>query len=202
MSKRPPTTHGPRWRYPVEGAQSVRGQHRKPLWELPIWVDARSPRHHTKTSLCQDAFRDFFPTGPCGTFSRSDRRPRGRWSKAGAILGTPVGGRFLMYFGEGCIYYAESDDLLHWTPRPEDEPVLAPEWGTFTSDLVEAGPLPAFTTDGTALLVHNMAVFHRGGGVSYSCGQVPIDPARPGIVVAKTVQPRLAPHPTRSTTGS
>ena len=99
-----------------------------------------------------------------------------------------------MYFGEGCIYYAESDDLLHWTPRPEDEPVLAPERGTFTSDLVEAGPLPAFTTDGTALLVHNAAVFHRGGGVSYSCGQVPIDPARPGIVVAKTVQPRLAPE--------
>ena len=99
-----------------------------------------------------------------------------------------------MYFGEGCIYYAESDDLLHWTPRPEDEPVLAPEWGTFTSDLVEAGPQPAFTTDGTALLVHNAAVFHRGGGVSYSCGQVPIDPARPGIVVAKTVQPWLAPQ--------
>ena len=35
------------------------------------------------------------------------------WSKAGAILDRQVNGRWLMYFGEGSIYHAWSDDLIH-----------------------------------------------------------------------------------------
>ena len=48
------------------------------------------------------------------------------WSKAGGILATPIDGRYLMYFGEGSIYYAWSDDLIHWTPCPQDEPIMVP----------------------------------------------------------------------------
>ena len=32
----------------------------------------------------------------------------GPWSKAGAILPVPIDGRYLMYFGEGSIWYAWS----------------------------------------------------------------------------------------------
>lgn len=128
------------------------------------------------------------------TFSLTDPRPRRPWSKAGAILATPIAGRYLMYFGEGCIYWAESEDLLHWRPCPEDEPVLAPEPGTFMSDLVEVGPQPVMTANGLILLLHNAAVFHPGGAVTYSCGQIVVDPADPGHAVAKMVRPWLQPQ--------
>lgn len=131
-------------------------------------------------------FPDYF------TFPLSDRKPSRPWSKAGGILATPVNGRYLMYFGEGCIYWAESEDLLHWRPCPEDEPVLAPEPGTFMSDLVEVGPQPIMTANGYILLLHNAAVF-RPGSVHYTCGQVLIDPARPGKVLAKMTEPWLSP---------
>ena len=48
------------------------------------------------------------------------------WSKAGAILDRKVDGRWLMYFGEGSIYHAWSDDLIHWEPCPQDEPLMLP----------------------------------------------------------------------------
>ena len=44
------------------------------------------------------------------------------WSKAGGILDRQVDGRWLMYFGEGSIYHAWSDDLIHWEPGPQDQP--------------------------------------------------------------------------------
>ena len=40
------------------------------------------------------------------------------WSKSGAILTTPIDGRYVMYFGDKDIYYAWSSDLIHWTPGP------------------------------------------------------------------------------------
>lgn len=35
------------------------------------------------------------------------------WTKSGAILAQPVGGRYWMYFGDSSIRAALSDDLLH-----------------------------------------------------------------------------------------
>lgn len=40
-----------------------------------------------------------------------DRAP---WSKSGAILATPIGGWYWMYFGESWIYWAKSRDLISW----------------------------------------------------------------------------------------
>ena len=51
------------------------------------------------------------------------------WSKAGGILPMPIDGRYLMYFGEGSIYYAWSEDLIHWTPCANDEPIHAADAG-------------------------------------------------------------------------
>ena len=84
------------------------------------------------------------------------------WSKAGGILPVPIDGRYLMYFGEGSIYYAWSDDLIHWTPGSNDEPVMVPTApGTFGEFLVEVGPPPIITDDGLILLLHNAAVKNR-----------------------------------------
>lgn len=129
------------------------------------------------------------------TFAPGHAEPRRPWSKAGGIVGTPIGGRYLMYFGEGCIYLAESDDLVHWRPvTDEDQPVLAPVPGTFMSHLVEVGPQPIMTADGNILLMHNGAVFHGDGSVTYSCGQLLLSPHDPTIVSRRLDEPWLAPE--------
>lgn len=118
----------------------------------------------------------------------------GGWSKAGGILPVPVDGRYLMYFGEGSIWWAESRDLLHWTPCSQDEPVMTPTPpGTFGEYLVEVGPPPLLTDNGLVLLVHNAAVKNGDGSVRYTCGQVLIDPARPGELLAQLTRPWLEP---------
>jgi len=128
------------------------------------------------------------------SFALDQDRQHPSWTKAGAILPTPIGGRYLMYFGEGSIYYAWSDDLIHWTPCPQDSPVLAPEPGTFMANLVEVGPQPVLMDNGLILLLHNAAVFNEDGSVSYSCGQALISPDDPGTVIAKMTRPWLSPH--------
>lgn len=116
------------------------------------------------------------------------------WSKAGAILDRKVDGRWLMYFGEGSIYHAWSDDLIHWEPAPQDQPMLLPTGpGTFGEFLVEVGPQPIWTDNGLILLLHNAAVKYDDGSVRYTCGQLLVDPARPTEVLARMHYPWLEP---------
>jgi predicted GH43/DUF377 family glycosyl hydrolase len=131
----------------------------------------------------------------------ADRVPS-PWSKAGGILPVPVDGRYLMYFGEGSIFYAWSEDLLHWTPCAQDEPVLRPTPpGTFGEYLVEVGPPPIVTTDGLVLLLHNAAVRHDDGTVRYTCGQLLLDPSDPGHPLAMMTRPWLEPTTREDTHG-
>lgn len=116
------------------------------------------------------------------------------WSKAAGILETQVDGRWLMYFGEGSMWHAWSDDLLHWTPCSNDEPFLTPWPGGYASFLVEVGPQPIVTADGLILLIHNAAVRHPDGSVRYTCGQVAVDPRRPTEVLARMERPWLEPQ--------
>ena len=62
-----------------------------------------------------------------------------------------------MYFGDKDIYYATSPDLIHWTPGPVDDPVMRPQPGTYTEELLEPGPPPLITDNGYILLIHNAA---------------------------------------------
>jgi predicted GH43/DUF377 family glycosyl hydrolase len=116
------------------------------------------------------------------------------WSKAGAILDRQVNGRWLMYFGEGSIYHAWSDDLIHWEPCPQDKPLMVPTPpGTFGEFLVEVGPQPIITDNGLILLLHNAAVKFDDGTVRYTCGQLLFDPARPTEIMAQMNYPWLEP---------
>lgn len=124
------------------------------------------------------------------------------WSKAGAILPVPIDGRYLMYFGEGSIWYAWSDDLIHWTPCPNDEPVMVPTPpGTFGSYLVEVGPQPIITDSGLILLLHNAAVKNDDGSVYYSCGQLLFSPDDPTTILAQMNRPWLEPQTHEDTHG-
>jgi predicted GH43/DUF377 family glycosyl hydrolase len=119
----------------------------------------------------------------------------GPWSKAGGILPVQVDGKYLMYFGEGSIWAATSDDLIHWTAvTPDTEPpIMAPRPGTFTEFLVEVGPPPLVTDDGLILLVHNAAVRNPDGSVYYTAGQLLIHPARPYEIFAELTSPWIEP---------
>jgi predicted GH43/DUF377 family glycosyl hydrolase len=99
-----------------------------------------------------------------------------------------------MYFGEGSIYHAWSDDLLHWEPGPQDEPLMVPTApGTFGEFLVEVGPPPIRTSNGLILLVHNAAVKFEDGTVRYTCGQLLFHPDRPTEIMAEMNYPWLEP---------
>ncbi len=124
------------------------------------------------------------------------------WSKAGAILPFPIDGRYLMYFGEGSIYHAWSDDLVHWTPCSNDEPIMVPTPpGTFGSFLVEVGPPPILTNNGLILLLHNAAVKNDDGSVCYTCGQLLFSRAEPTTILAQMNTPWLQPQTYEDTHG-
>lgn len=139
------------------------------------------------------------------TFATVD--PRGHtWSKAGVIVPVQMQGKWWMYFGEGGIYWATSDDLVHWTPgTPDTEPMYAPTPGSFDADLVEIGTSPVLTDNGLLLMLTNGATrtVHDDGSVDvdYRCGQIAIDPDHPTRVLARLQEPWLRPQTFEDTHG-
>lgn len=83
------------------------------------------------------------------------------WTKAGAILGEKVNGKYWMYYMADSskdiheMGVAFSDDLIHWT-EALDRPVLKHRPGYFDATVVEPGPPPFMTRDGI-LLIYNGA---------------------------------------------
>ncbi|MCI9888155.1 family 43 glycosylhydrolase [Micrococcales bacterium 31B] len=143
-------------------------------------------------------FQDF------DTFKTID--PRGHnWSKAGVIVPRQIQGRWWMYFGEGNIYWATSDDLIHWTPgTPDDQPMYAPTPGSFDEDLVEIGTSPVVTDTGLLVMLTNGAtrsVRPDRVDVDYRCGQIAIDPDNPTTVLARLQDPWLRPQTFEDTHG-
>jgi predicted GH43/DUF377 family glycosyl hydrolase len=129
------------------------------------------------------------------------------WSKSGAILTTKVTDpatsrqRYVMYFGDKDIYYAWSDDLLHWTPGPVDQPVMRPQPGTYSEELLEPGPPPLITENGYILLIHNSAAHDPDGKLIYRAGQALIDPAAATTELARLTRPFLVPETPEETSG-
>ncbi len=138
------------------------------------------------------------------TFATMD--PRGHnWSKAGVIVPFQMQEKWWMYFGEGGIYWATSDDLIHWTPGTRDtEPMYSPTPGSFDADLVEIGTSPVLSDNGLLVMLTNGAtrqVFDDHVDVDYRCGQIAIDPANPTKVLARLQEPWLQPQTFEDTHG-
>jgi predicted GH43/DUF377 family glycosyl hydrolase len=128
----------------------------------------------------------------------------GHYCKSGAILTRLVNGRLIavkyqgkywMYWGEGEIRLANSDNLLDWNPGPV---VLKTRRNKFDSALVEAGP-PAVITDHGILLIYNgKNALDNGdkslpGGV-YSGGQALFDLNDPTKLIQRTDSPFFKPE--------
>ncbi len=155
----------------------------------------------TSARLCLAASRDLVHWTKHGPlFPDFHTRDVGTpWSKSAAILTTtvtdPATGRrrYIMDFGDKDIYCAWSDDLLHWTPGPVDHPVIRPEPGTYSAELLEPGPPPPITNNRYILLIHNSAAYDPDGKLVYRAGQAFIDPGTPLTELARLTQPFLVP---------
>lgn len=122
---------------------------------------------------------------------------RGRWNvhwtKAGAILDRPIGGRYWMYYmadaadARDQTGVAWSTDLVTWTEALA-HPVLARRPGRFDSRVVEPGPPPILTGAGI-LLVYNGA----DEKLVYRTGWALFDAADPTRVLARSDEPVFEP---------
>jgi predicted GH43/DUF377 family glycosyl hydrolase len=118
----------------------------------------------------------------------------------GHLIATKVDGKFWMYYGDGTISAATSDDLINWTPvlGPDGGllPVLMPRPGDFDSRLAEAGPPGVLTKKGIVLLYNGM-----GDGGAYSGGEALLDPTDPTKVIARPETCFIAPERPYETNG-
>lgn len=136
-----------------------------------------------------------------------------RWSKAGSIvcrrvgdrlIATKIQGKYWMYWGEGTIYAATSDDLIHWTQIQDADhrpiPVLEPRAGYFDSLLVEAGPPALLTEEGIVLLYNGKNSIVKGDANyaphTYSAGRLLLSANDPTAVLSRPEAPFLTPTAT------
>lgn len=120
-----------------------------------------------------------------------------------ARIGTAKSGaHYWMYWGEGEIHLATSDDLVHWTPveGADGQPkvLMRARPGKFDSGLPEVGPPPVLTKDGIILLYNgkNAAGADRDRSLApgtYSVGQALFSAHDPAKLLARTEKPFFAP---------
>lgn len=74
----------------------------------------------------------------------------------GRLIAAKIQGKYWMFWGEGDIHLASSDDLIDWTPIEDANGdlanVLSPRDGKFDSSFPEAGPPPVRTRDGIVVI--------------------------------------------------
>jgi predicted GH43/DUF377 family glycosyl hydrolase len=145
-------------------------------------------------------------------------RFRDRWSKSGSIVtrlagdrlvATRVNGVYWMYWGEGSLHLATSDDLRNWRVVIDDdgEPLVAaaPRPGHFDSGLVEPGP-PAILTERGIILLYNGKNGTAHGDPAlpagvYSAGQCLFDASAPHRLIDRTETSFLQPEHAHEVTG-
>ncbi len=143
-------------------------------------------------------------------FEGSSRR---RWSKSGSIvcrlegdrlIATKIQGKYWMYWGEGHIHAAVSDDLISWEYLRDEDGlpliVLEPRERKFDSLLVEAGPPALITKDGILLLYNGKNSIKKGDSQitsqAYSAGQVLLDITDPTRTIHRSEDYFLTPERT------
>jgi predicted GH43/DUF377 family glycosyl hydrolase len=137
---------------------------------------------------------------------------------AAKIATAKGGGHYWMYWGEGEIHLATSDDLVHWTPveGADGQPnvLMRARPGRFDSGLPEVGPPPVLTEDGIVLVYNgknaagangkNAAGAHGKNSAgadrdpalaagTYSVGQVLFAAHDPAKLLARTATPFFQP---------
>jgi predicted GH43/DUF377 family glycosyl hydrolase len=129
-----------------------------------------------------------------------------------------IEGSYWMYWGEGEIHLATSDDLVHWTPveGADGQPkvLMRARPGKFDSGLPEVGPPPVLTQDGIVLVYNGKNAAGANGknatganaknadgadrdpklaAGTYAVGQALFAADDPGKLLARTGKPFFQP---------
>ena len=122
----------------------------------------------------------------------------------GRLVAAKLQGKYWMYWGEGEIRLASSDDLINWTPGPV---VMTTRPGKFDSALVEAGPPAVLTERGIVLVYNGKNAARKDNGDPalkagvYCGGQALFDAADPSRLLARTDAPFYKPETDFERTG-
>jgi len=127
----------------------------------------------------------------------------------GRLLAARIDGKYWMYWGEGAIRLASSDDLIHWTPVEDatGSPVtlLRPRPGHFDSTFPETGPPPVLTDKGIVVLYNGKNAEAGGdpdlGPNAYAAGEALFDGHHPARLLEQSGKPVLKPELAYEKTG-
>jgi predicted GH43/DUF377 family glycosyl hydrolase len=117
----------------------------------------------------------------------------------GRLIAAKINGKYWMYWGEGTIHFATSDNLIDWQPVEDSSGNLLTALGTrpgkFDSDLAEGGPPPVLTADGIVVLYNgkNRDSSDVAGG-AYSGGQALFSATDPTKLVDRLDHPFYKPE--------
>jgi predicted GH43/DUF377 family glycosyl hydrolase len=120
----------------------------------------------------------------------------------GRLIAARIKGKYWMYWGEGSIRLATSDDAIHWTPVEDakGEPIelLKPRPGHFDSSFPETGPPPVLTDKGIVMLYNGKNAPDGGdpklGPNAYAAGEALFDANDPSRLISQTGDPVLKPE--------
>jgi beta-1,2-mannosidase len=120
----------------------------------------------------------------------------------GRCIAVKINKRYWMYWGEGEIHLATSDDLVHWTPveGADGQPkvLMRARPRKFDSGLPEVGPPPVLTKDGIILLYNGKNADGAGrdpklAAGTYAVGQALFSAHDPAKLLARTKTPFFQP---------
>jgi beta-1,2-mannosidase len=122
--------------------------------------------------------------------------------KDGRLIAAKINGRYWMYWGEGSIRLATSQDAIQWTPveGTDGNPVelMRPRPGHFDSTFPETGPPPILTSAGIVVLYNGKNAEQGGdpmlGPGAYASGEALFEAANPAHLLQQTDKPVLKPE--------
>jgi predicted GH43/DUF377 family glycosyl hydrolase/lysophospholipase L1-like esterase len=122
--------------------------------------------------------------------------------KGGRLIAAKIAGRYWMYWGEGSVKLATSDDAIHWIPVENMHgklvELLRPRVGHFDSTFPETGPPPVLTSAGIVVLYNGKNATEGGdpalGPNAYAAGEAIFEPANPANLLEQTDKPVLKPE--------
>jgi len=119
----------------------------------------------------------------------------------GRLIAAKVNGKFWMYWGEGTIHLAVSNDLIHWNPveNAQGDPIelLHPRLQHFDSTFPETGPPPVLTARGIVVLYNGKNSVTEGdpdlGPNTYTVGEALFSSSDPAHLLEQIEHPVLKP---------
>ncbi len=125
------------------------------------------------------------------------------------LIAAKINGKYWMYWGEGAIHLATSEDLIRWTPVEDAQgtpiELLKPRPGHFDSTFPETGPPPVLTDAGIVVLYNGKNAIEGGdpdlGANAYGMGEALFDAHDPAHLLKQADHPDLKPEMPYEKTG-